>query len=133
MAFLPPISQIKKEDFPGESWAEKLLWPINRFMTAIYSALNNDLTFKENVRGQVQEFTFTNTATNLPIQFQWTRTGVKPTDLWVTAVTPQEGSATPTAAVWAEWGYDGSVISISQITGLVANKRYLLRFIIVSN
>lgn len=133
MAFLPPINQIKKEDFPGESWAEKLLWPINRFMTTMYQALNRDLTFRENIRGVVKELTFTNTSANLPIQFQWDLTGVKPTDLWITSVTPQEGSATPTAAVWVEWSYDGTIISISQITGLVADKRYLLRFIVVSN
>ena len=132
MASLPPIQNLKKEDFPGESWAEKLLWPINKFMSSIYNALNKNLTFAENFRGVTRQVDFINTASNLPIQFPWELRGSRPTDLWISSVTPLESGATPTAGVWAEWSYDGQAISVTQVTGLVSNKKYQLRFIAVS-
>jgi hypothetical protein len=132
MASLPPVNTIKTEDFPGEKWAEKLLWPINRFMQAIYGALNKNLTFHENMRAITKEVIFTNSAANLPIKFSWPLP-VRPTDLWVTAVSPVGSSSNPTGAVWAQWTFDGTQVFVTQVTGLVADNKYNLRFVVASN
>ena len=132
MAALPPITAIKKEDFPKESWSEKLLWPLNRFMNSVYAALNKNLTFTENIRSQVKELNFIYSTDILPIKFAWTLAN-RPTDLWVSSVTPQGSAADPTAAVWAQWTFDGSAVVVTKIFGLTADDRYTVRFIIASN
>lgn len=54
MARLPEIKRIQREDIAeADSWITKLLFPLNRFMETVYSALNKQLTLQENIRASI--------------------------------------------------------------------------------
>jgi len=57
MAALPPIKRFVQEDFNGlntiSAFASKLFYPLNRFLNAVYSALNHGLTLNQNTIGMV--------------------------------------------------------------------------------
>lgn len=56
MAKLPEKNRLLEEDFKDQvKWIGKLLQPLNTFMSQIYSALNKDLTYKDNFRAEVRE------------------------------------------------------------------------------
>lgn len=129
MASIPPINRIVKEDFPGEPWAEKLLWPINRFMESVVSGFNNNLTFSENMLGQTKQLQFE--ANNFPLKFA--PRVVRPTDMWISSLRRVDGTTT-TNAVSMDWevGDDGSVV-VNNITGLAAGEEYIIRFVLVQD
>lgn len=130
MAKLPQFKRIVREDFKDQPWIEKLLQPLNRFMESVVSALNKQLTFKENMAAQVHEFDFTEDNITYPLKVAW---GLKtlPTDMIVTRVVVADGS-NPSAAVWPLWSYDGTSINVSKFYGLDASTRYKIRTIIFS-
>ncbi len=53
MARLPKQNRILSEDFPKQDFMPKLLEPINQFFQDVISSLNKNLTFKENIAGDV--------------------------------------------------------------------------------
>lgn len=132
MAKLPPISRFLREDFPDQEWIDSLLWPLNQFMTAVYSGLAKGLTITDNFAGQVKEITVTsNGSGEASTSFAWTGSTI-PTDLIVTRVTLVSGSA-PSGAIMPTWTYDGSKILISAFTGLANSSTYRIRLIAMSN
>lgn len=131
MAQLPEIKKLHRQDFPSQTaWIDKLLAPLNRFFDSVYTALNKGLTFRENMVAQVKELTFREDASTYPIQFSWELRS-QPTDLLITRVVTQSGS-NPTAAVWPRWSFDGSSVSIEDITGLSSGSEYKIRIIAFS-
>lgn len=131
MAKLPPISRFLREDFQEVSWIEKLLQPLNQFMTLVYSALNANLTLGENMRAQIKELSITTDGSgDATASFAWGLTSI-PTDLWVSRVV-SVGTA-PTAAVSVDWSYDGQAINITQFHGLASSSTYRIRMIAMAN
>jgi len=124
MSKLPPVKELKKEDFSDVEWIDKLLWPINRFMSSVYRALNQGLTFTDNFRAQIKEFEFTQAANTYPLKFAWDIRGASPTDLWVTRVVTLKGAA-PNYC-FPIWEYDGSSVSIT-FNGLTDTNKYKIR------
>ena len=61
MAVLPPIKRFVQDDFNGIStisaFTAKLFYPLNLFLNAVYSALNNGLTLSQNTIGAVKTAT----------------------------------------------------------------------------
>lgn len=57
MATLPPVKRFTLDDYSGikdiSAFAAKLFYPLNLFLTATYSALNNGLTLNANTIGMV--------------------------------------------------------------------------------
>ena len=137
MSKLPAIKRIVKEDFSEYPWAEKLLWPINRFMDTIYGALNRDVTFSENIRAQLKTLNFATAASvadTFPLKFQpdpEISNTVPPSDIILTKIGRNDGVSLASGAT-LEWtlASDGQ-ISINNITGLVASVAYSLRLIVL--
>ena len=131
MAQLPPINRIVKEDFAEEPWAEKLLWPINRFFESVVQALNRNITISENMRGFVKQITIT--GGEYPFQFTPDLPGnAIPTDILLSSLRRTDGTVT-TNAVSIDWEIaSNSQIQINNITGLTADERYIARFIVLS-
>lgn len=132
MAKLPPIKKLVKEDFAQYPWAEKLLWPLNRFMEAVYSALDKHLTPNQNMIAQTLEIQFIENNITYPIPFAWDGAGVAPTDLIVTRVVSLDNT-NPSAAVTAYWNYDGTTINVYKIFGLDGTKEYKIRMLAFNN
>lgn len=137
MSKLPPIKLINKEDFRDYPWAEKLLWPLNRFMESVYGALNRDVTFGANIRSQLKTVSFETSATiadTFPLKIQpdaeISKT-VVPSDIILTKINRTDGTLLADG-VTLDWGLgsDGQ-ININFITGLVASTQYIMRTIIL--
>lgn len=137
MAALPPVRRIFKEDLGPDvpDWISRLLAPLNLVLQAIYTALDHNITFKENIQCQVKEFNLVAgaAATNNTYDFMLTLP-TKPTGLWLITVLRTDGIAESfSAAPFASWTWDSSAntIRISAITGLTSTKEYLLRVIVI--
>lgn len=130
MAKLPQFKRIVREDFKDQPWIEKLLQPVNRFMESMVSALNNNLTFKENLIAKVHEFRFIEDDITYPLKVSWPHKAL-PTDMIVTRTVTVSGND-PTAAVFCRWEYDGDVIKVNKIYGLDSAAEYKIRTIIFS-
>lgn len=127
MAQLPPIKRIVKEDFSDQPWAEKLLWPINRFMESVFGALDKGLTLGENLSAEIKTLTFTDA--DFPIRFN-VNTPRRPTDVLVTRIFRTDGTALA-SAITLDWSPgDGNIVIINNILGLVATEQYTARFLV---
>lgn len=81
MARLPKQSRILSEDFPKQDFMPKLLEPLNQFFQDVISSLNKNLTFKENIAGDVLTVSIDCSSLNTgvyypiyPIDLKWTNT-----------------------------------------------------------
>lgn len=132
MAKLPPISRFLREDFPGQDWIDKLLWPLNQFMNTIYGAMNKNLTLNDNCACQIKTISVTSDGSgNASTSFAWGLSAI-PTDVWVSRVTTTSGS-NPSGAVGILWEYDGTKISVGTIFGLANSSTYNIRIIAMAN
>lgn len=132
MARLPPIKKLIKEDFAQYPWAEKLLWPLNQFMEAVYSAMDKRLTPNENLTAQTLEIEIIENNITYPLSFAWTRPGVKPTDVWVTRIVSNDNT-NPTSAPGVYWEFDGESINVKKLYGLDGAKQYKIRMLAMHN
>lgn len=134
MAALPQIKRLTREDFKdAPDWINRLLYPINLFFDAVYSALNKGLNFQQNFAAQIQSFTITAgvAATDNTANFILTMT-TKPQGLILLNASLQNGSLTPIgAAVYLDWNYDGTNINISSITGLTNGTIYTFTVLVI--
>lgn len=134
MARLPPISRIVKEDFPNEPWAEKLLWPLNRFMENVVSALNRTLTFNENLAAQTKQISFTTASpvgSTFPIRFS-PSTPARVSDVWISSLRRADGQ-TMTSAFGLDWSLDNSnSVQLNYISGLDPSTSYVIRLCVLS-
>lgn len=117
MARLPRQNKILAEDFPDQkSWIPKLLLPLNGFFEDVISALNKNLTFKENMAGDI----LTATADGVyPIDLKWTNRA-KPIAAWIGQCREISGTHTTiTTALYLDWEMTpGGAFRINNIAGL---------------
>jgi hypothetical protein len=138
MAALPPIKRIMREDVKeAPKWIEKIIYPVNLFMDAVYSSLNRNLTFTENITSQVKSLSFETKSSydgtaanwddllfihNLPIlakgclllQIQEISDNYNPIE----------------NSVFINWIDINRTITINLITGLTASKKYNITFLV---
>lgn len=132
MALLPPLRRFMSEDFPdAPSWLPRFFYPLNRFMGAVYSALNQGLTFNNNMIAQIKTLSITAGSSSPVTQFTWSFS-TSPVGCLVISTT--DISSTPavvTNAVTIDWGYGSGVVTINNITGLTAGKTYSITFLVI--
>lgn len=131
---ISPLSQLRVEDFPKEQqkWLPQLFGPLNEFLTSVTSALQQQLDFKSNTLGQEQNFSFTwsSSATNLPLKFAITMSGT-PASLVVCQATENK---VPVMLLVAWQSLSGSIqitdiakVSSGVVSSLVSGRAYTLR------
>lgn len=83
-----PLQQLNVSDFPQDQqkWLPQLFGPLNQFLTAITTALEQNLAFNDNTQGQEQDLSFTYGTTTLPQSFKLTMS-TTPLSLIVSAAT----------------------------------------------
>lgn len=141
MASLPPVRRITKEDLrDAPDWITHLLYPLNTFMEAVYSALDANLTLGENVAGAISTLSFktrsdyltaspledgfeTQTVTN-PLKY-------KPRSVTVGQVIEKEKYTTITDPVNIHWDYLNNSIRIKYVSGLEASKKYEINLLVM--
>lgn len=116
MAQLPPIKRFIQDDYAGltaiPAFAGKLFYPLNLFLNAVYSALNNGLTLNSNTIGIVATQTSISTSS----------TGTASTTVnWPYLQSPPGGvvvmncslAGTSSTYPLISWSYAGGVVTIS--------------------
>lgn len=104
-------------------------------MESIYSALNRQLTFQENITCNLRELVV-NTASNYttgtftPITFPTNLRGRKPIGVLILQITESTG-AVITNAVTPSWVDLSGQIQINYISGLENSKQYTVLFLVV--
>ncbi len=135
MAKLPTQRRVSKEDFPdAPSWFDNFTAIISSFMREVYSALNGNLTFGENVNGMVKKFRITAGAAPENNTFTFTHElKLKPFGVYPCQVTQVTGSYAPiTSAVFVSWRLnDGGQIVIDAITGLTNGSIYDITVLVI--
>lgn len=130
---LPPVRRLIVEDFPSQKgWIDRLLYPLNQFLTSMATGLQNGLTFQENILSQIQTVTISNNTAEFPILFKWNFHN-KPQMVFMNAFDVSTIPQPFSSAVFPTWVYlDASKqIQVSSITGLVANQKYSLTFLVI--
>ncbi len=123
---LPPIKLLMQEDFPGVTWITKLLYPLNLFMTTVYSGFNNGLTRADNMIAMFKTITIAGSTPTT--SFQWPFQ-TNPVSCTIAKITKSDGTNVVfTSAVYASWSYSAGVISITNITGLDSSTTYSVTF-----
>jgi len=138
MAALPPIKRIMREDIkeaPG--WIEKVIYPVNLFMDAVYSSLNKNLTFSENITSQTKTLTFQTkssydgTAANWDdLLFVHSLPGAAKGCLLLKIQEVADNYSPITSAVFVNWLDINKTITINLLTGLTASKKYNVTFLV---
>lgn len=131
---LPSIKRILREDVKdAPSWVIGLIDPLNGFMETVYQALNRNLTLNENVASFLTEQTYTTISTYPTGQalFQFKNLlKTRPIGVMVMQVYDKATYLPPPGPVYIPWTLNGDQIVIRTITGLEADKTYLVRLVI---
>ena len=136
MSKLPQIKRLAIEDFADQkSWIGKLLSPLNQFMDAVFQALNNQLTFSDNLSAIVKVISVPGlpTGTPYPIYFSWPLKA-KPVGVWVvSAMEPSGVHSTFAAAVAVDWQYtERNQVQINSFPGLSTTTAYNVTIVAIT-
>lgn len=129
VAQLPVVTQLDRSDFPeAPSWISKLLYPLQLFMTAVYTCLTRGLTYQDNMSSVIQRFSIV--AGVLPENNTYSfQCSLGRQIVQLTAYcTNSDGSYTPVYPI-VSWNFINSQVMINGIQGLTNTKKY--EFIVV--
>jgi len=129
---LPSFKRINKSDFSADEQAmiETLAASLNIGIESLYTAINNNLTFKDNFAGTQVDLIVTVDSNGIP---QGTTTfQLKNTNKVIGCNVKFEQNLTnsdtyPTSAPFITFQQNGNIITILHITGLSPNDEHLLR------
>lgn len=129
----PTQKKISRENIKdAPPWIGEIIDPVNNFMESVYQALNKNITFNENISSFVKELNY-KTPSTYPVmdnvQFltslKTKAIGVFPLQVIDKATyTPALGS------VYVPWIENNGNIVIYPISGLEADKTYIVRLLI---
>lgn len=124
---LPSIKLIQREDLGPDApeWVDKLLYPINLFMGAVYQGLNKQLT-DDNTRSQIRSFSLIGDATAANNTYSFTTDyQTTPAEVVLQKIERADGqSLIFTVAPFVSWNYRNGTFNILAITGLSTGVRY---------
>lgn len=134
MASLPSIRRIMREDFPeAPQWLERLIFPLNLFLDSVYTALNRNLTFGENVRAQIKSIQITAGAAAINNTIAFTASISPVQGVLLLGAVQQGATYTPltVAPTVASWRASNGMIYIDSITGLTAGVLYTITILVI--
>ncbi len=134
MALLPSFRRLFSQDYAKEyqKLIDTLSVSLNNGIEVLYDALNNELTFRDNMKATVVDVTLMVDSTGKPIQggtFALTFSG-NVDGVFVTMATNQVNSNVyPLGAVMISGAQTNATYKINNVTGLQANTSYTIRII----
>ncbi len=116
MGRIPVIRRILAENFTEVSWMGRLASPINIFMEQTIRLFNKNLSFTDNIDGELKEFTASGA---YPVNISWGRPS-KPVAVWIGRVLRTDGSTVSySAALSLKWQFNTKgEIQIDDVVGL---------------
>lgn len=134
---LPTFRRLFKTDYEQQFQAlvDKLAVSLNIGIETLYDALNNKLTFKDNMACTVTQFIVTVDSNGtpvspitLPLRFSLAIEGV-----FVLSATNQSGAATPPpGAVFVSYTSGSGNIIINKVTGLTPGTPYAVKIVVLN-
>jgi len=126
---LPGQKRILREDLKdAPEWAMKIVDPLNTFMQTVYQALSKNIS-EDNTLSQVYELTYKTPAaypTMDPVEFT-SLLKVKAQGVQIMQLYEKDTYVPASGPCYAPWTEEAGKIRIYPITGLVANKTYIVR------
>lgn len=130
---LPTIKTILREDIKdAPEWIGSIIDPFNSLAQTVYQGFNKNITFKENVGCFIKEITYKTTSA-YPVMENVEFTNelkVKATGLMVLQAVEKLTYEPAAGPVYVPWTDDNGTIVIRSITGLQADKTYVIRLLI---
>jgi hypothetical protein len=132
---LPSYKRIITQDYTEENQEliEQLGGNINDSFTTLYSALNNRLTFGENISSTVKEIELSVDSSGKPINDSGFKLDILNTPvtgcICVKATNLINSNTYPTGTPWVSFIQTDNFIRILNVTNLQPNTRYRLRII----
>lgn len=131
---LPTQKKILKEDLKGApEWIDPMIQVLNTFMENVYQCLNKNVTFNDNIAS------FTNTLVyKTPLTYPSDVDNVEFLNLLKTRATgvivlqayDRSNYVAAPGPVYAPWVENNGSIVVSTITGLEADKTYVIRLVV---
>lgn len=132
---LSSYRRLLEQDFPeNEDLIKKLGITLNSSFSELYDALNNKLTFKDNISSTVTEFTVVVDPSGTPknkttFKLQNGQTNIE--GLIVINAICSDTTIFPTAGVFVSFVRNESNINIQNIKGLPANQTFIVKVIVL--
>lgn len=130
---LPNVKKILREDLKdAPSWVNGIIDPINSFMENIYQGMNKNLTFSENIASFIKEISYQTPSTYPTMEdYQFMSTlKTKAVGVQLLQVYDKATYLPPPGPVYIPWIDDNGTIILKAITGLQADKTYILRLLV---
>lgn len=131
---LPSFRRLFSQDYAKEfqKLIDTLSVSLNNGIEVLYQALDNEITFRDNMKATVIDVTLTVDSAGKPTQggtFALTFDG-NVDGIFVTMATNQVNSSVyPTGAVMVSGAQNNKTYNINNVTGLQANTSYTIRII----
>lgn len=130
MSKLTP-AKLTLEDFKEQrAWIGPLFSILNALTGELVSLLNNGLTIEDNLKQEIKELKFKNSAVDYPVKFT-TKFKSQPKGLFPIYFYNNTLSIYSIQTPWVEWSYADGLISISNVSGLTADYSYTIRLLVI--
>lgn len=118
------------EQFPDQQeWIGNLLSPLNQTNQELFSGLDNGITIADNLYQEVKELNFTYDASTYPIRFK-TKFNKQPVGIHILYCKDSLGG-TSSGYPWLTWTFADGLMTITNITNLTLNQKYILRILVI--
>ncbi len=138
--------QFNTADYPQQysDLMQKLAQNLNNNLETLYNALNNQLTFSDNLSSGIQTITVTVDATGTPTSGATFQIGTTTTNnnvnttklsglIVINAINQASSNTYPTTQPFISFTQSGNTINIQNISGLQASQSYQLNVITVTS
>lgn len=135
---LGSFRRIYKQDFPQDqqNLAEQLGTTMNDAFDQLFDALNNNISFKDNMQCTIAEFTVTVDSGGVPKQTTSIKLNSKQTSVEgvfvIGAVGANDPTILPNTGVFVSAVKSGNFLSIQNIKGIAPNTTFKIKIIAVS-
>lgn len=119
------------EEFTSQKdWIGKLFSPLNSFTGDVIRAFSNSLNIEDNLFQEIKEIKYVNSASNFPLKFR-TKFNSAPKLILPGYLLNNTTGNYSSNQPWLEWSYQNNEVTISNISGLIANNTYTIRLLVI--
>lgn len=134
MAKAPIFRRVVREDIPdAPDWIDIIITSMNQFFDTVRLALTRNLTFRENINSQIQDFTIVAGASPTDNTYEFALTMTKKVEgLILMQIAQESTNYTPLTSVpYLNWHLESTDIVIDSILGLTSGETYNIKVLLI--